>query len=164
MNKVSKPTDATELRGQSGNRAIGQKNRVGSSFREIAVWRESQSFAASVAELVDGLPQSRSSNVIGIQLLRSAGSIPANVAEGYGRYSQASYRNHLSIARGSAFESESWLDLLVRRGHVPAEEGARLIALCQTVQRMITTRMRGLGEANQSYAIREEGPAYDASI
>ena len=45
-------------------------------------------------------------------MMRSAGSVPANIAEGYGRYSQAAYRSHLSIARGSLFETQSWIDLL----------------------------------------------------
>lgn len=147
--------------GQSGNRANGQRASVGSNFREIAVWKESQAFAARVSEVIDLLPRGSSTDVIANQLMRSASSIAANVAEGYGRYSQAAYRNHLSIARGSAFESESWIDLLIQRRLIPENEGQELIAACTHVQRMITTRMRRLGEAKQTYALREEGPTYE---
>jgi len=152
---------SNEPPGQSGNRATGQGPAVGSNFREIAVWKESQAFAANVAGLVDALPRSRSADVICAQLMRAASSIAANIAEGYGRFSQAACRNHLSIARGSAFECESWVDLLVRRGHVSEEEGRKLFEACSKVQRMITTRMRGLADAKQSYALREEGPTYE---
>ncbi len=113
-----------------------------------------------MAEIVTALPRDRAAEVIGNQLLRSAGSIPANIAEGYGRFSQAAYRNHLSIARGSAFEAESWLDLLGRRNYLDAATLARLLQSCARVRSMLTTRMKGLGEAKASYA-KEESASYE---
>jgi len=82
------------------------------------LWTKAQEFASEIAEMVGTLPRDRVTDVLGNQLLRSATSIGANIAEGYGRYSQAAYRNHLSIARGSAVETESWLDLLQRRRYI----------------------------------------------
>jgi four helix bundle protein len=155
------PQSGQDSSGQSGNRAIGQGARVGSSFRSIALWKESQAFAERVAELIVHLPADAASRPIGTQLVRAAGSIPANIAEGYGRFSQPAYRNHLSIARGSAFEAESWIDLLMRRGYLPAEVAAELLAQCSNVQRMLSTRMRQLGGARQTYA-REKGDSYEA--
>src|SRR5215216_5314770 len=84
----------------------------------LALWREAQAFAERVARLVVSMRRDVAADAIARQLVRAAGSVPANIAEGYGRYSQAAYRNHLSIARGSAFEAQSWLDLLMRRGYV----------------------------------------------
>ncbi|HEX5478786.1 MAG TPA: four helix bundle protein, partial [Dehalococcoidia bacterium] len=78
------------------------------------------------------------------QVLRSATSIAANIAEGHGRFAGGAYRNHLSIARGSANETLSWLDLL-RRGHYISEEReAEACALCEEVLRMISAQMIGL--------------------
>jgi four helix bundle protein len=145
---------------QSGNRAIGQEPSSASSFRQMVLWKDAQTFAAKVAELIVALPHDRAADVIGNQLLRAAGSIPANIAEGYGRFSQAAYRSHLSIARGSAFEAESWIDLLLRRGYVSKELGDDLLKRCSYVQSLISTRMKGLGEAKASYA-REESAEYD---
>jgi len=71
-------------------------------FTKIAVWLKAQELAVDVAHIVSKLPRDRSADAIGRQLLRSAGSVPANIAEGYGRYSQAAYRSHLSIARRHA--------------------------------------------------------------
>jgi four helix bundle protein len=138
--------------------ATGQASD-GSVFRSQVLWRKAQDFAESVAELVVALKHDRATDAIGNQLMRSAGSIAANVAEGYGRFSQAAYRNHLSIARGSTFESESWLDLLVRRGYVSRERGDTLISNCHEIGRMLTTRMRSLNE-NKTYAVREEEAVY----
>ena len=143
---------------QSGNQALEHGARAVSSFRSMALWKEGQAFAEGVAALVVRLPRDGAADAIGQQLVRSAGSIPANIAEGYGRFSQAAYRNHLSIARGSAFESESWLDLLTRRGYLSQESSAELMARCSRVQRMLTVRMRELSGGRASYAREEQEP------
>ena len=42
------------------------------------------------------------------QLVRSAGSISANIEEGYGRGTAPEFINRLRIARGEAYESRGW--------------------------------------------------------
>jgi four helix bundle protein len=106
------------------------------------------------------MPRDRASDVVAHQLLRAVTSIAANIAEGYGRYSRASYRNHLSIARGSAFEVESWLDLVQRRGWVAPETAHSLLSGCVEVQKLLTLRMKSLEEAT-AHAVREEESAYE---
>src|SRR4051794_20090988 len=115
---------------QMGNLANGQRATSAGSFRTQLHWQKAQSFAAEIAALVVRLPRNRATDAISNQLMRSAGSVAANIAEGYGRYSQAAYRNHLSIARGSAFESESWLDLLIRGGYLAPPESDQLLQAC----------------------------------
>src|SRR3954447_17402508 len=129
---------------QMGNLANGQRATNAGSFRTQLHWQKAQAFASEVTALVVRLPRNRATDAISNQLMRSAGSIAANVAEGYGRFSQAAYRSHLSIARGSTFESESWVDLLVRRGYLTSERGETLIANCHEIGRMLTTKMRSL--------------------
>jgi four helix bundle protein len=46
---------------------------------------------------------------VGVQLIRAADSIGANIAEAYGRWSFVDRRRLLFIARGSACELEHWL-------------------------------------------------------
>jgi len=121
-------------------------------FRNLVVWQKSQEFAVAIISLVRRLNRDRSASVIGNQLVRSAGSVPANIAEGFGRFSTAAYRNHLSIARGSLFESESWLDLLARTGRLTPGELDELQAKCDELARMLTSLMRSVGSVNKTYA------------
>jgi four helix bundle protein len=138
---------------------LGQKE----DFTRMALWQQAQDLAAQVAALVSRLPRDRTAEIIGGQLMRSAGSVPANIAEGYGRYSQPAYRNHLSIARGSVFESISWLDLLCRCGHISQDEKSRLVTYCQTVGKLLTLRMKSSSDSKLSYA-RDEGPIYEVDL
>ena len=137
---------------QTGRRADGQ-GAIG--IRRQMLWTKAQEFASEVAEMVVSLPRDRATDVLCNQLLRSATSISANIAEGYGRFSQAAYRNHLSIARGSAVESESWLDLLQRRDYITNERCEAMIAKCDELQRLLTLRMKSLTDG-KTYALREE--------
>jgi four helix bundle protein len=52
---------------------------------------------------------------IGSQVIRSADSISANIAEGFGRYGMADRRKFYIYARGSFEETKSWLRKLIRR-------------------------------------------------
>ena len=46
---------------------------------------------------------------IGYQLVRSIDSIAANISEGYGRYFYKEQRQFCFYARGSLYESRTWL-------------------------------------------------------
>ncbi len=76
--------------------------------------------AELVYRLTDGLPDSERFGMAS-QLRRAAISIPANVAEGNGRMHRREYLHHLSIARGSAHEVATLVELSHRLGWVPAE-------------------------------------------
>ena len=133
------------------------------SFKNLEVWKAAQQFAAvDVSRLVDDLPNTRSADVIGRQLLRSATSVGANIAEGHARYTFGAYRNHLSIAKGSAAESEHWVDLLVRRGLITEESGQRLGQTCMMLMGVLTRRILALQQQEKSSGprIREDGPVY----
>lgn len=122
----------------------------------MVVWQKSQDLAAKIAEIVARLPRNLAADVIGNQVLRSAGSVPAKIAGGDGRYSAAAYLEHLSIARGSLFETQSWLDLLHRTDFIDDDARTSLVQECQSVDELLTLSMKSLADADPAYA-REEG-------
>ncbi len=123
----------------------------GYGFRGLKVRELAQELAVAVIREVAALPRpSGSAQVIGRQLVASAASIGANIAEGHGRYSKAAYRNHLSIARGSLAETESWLDLLGRIDLVSQGRLNELNSRCEGLNRMISAVMKGLERSNSA--------------
>jgi four helix bundle protein len=80
---------------------------------------------------------------VAIQVRKCALSVPANIAEGNGRFSRPDYLRHLSIANGSLRELESHL-YFVRRmyGTSPSLERALEIAL--HVVRLLAGLVRSL--------------------
>lgn len=59
-------------------------------------------------------------NTIGFQLQRAVDSISANISEGYGRYHFKDQRRFCYIARGSLYESKTWLTKAQCR--IPADD------------------------------------------
>ena len=89
------------------------------------------------------LPSNRVTWVIADQLLRSAGSISANIAEGFNAPTTKEYLRYLDTAKRSAHESENWLykprDLRLLNGVIPER-----LSLCDEVVRMLGGLSRSL--------------------
>ena len=85
------------------------------SYRDLRVWQKGMDLAAEVYRLSRSWPKEELYGLTS-QVRRSAASVPANIAEGYGRQSPASYGQFLKIARGSLKELETHLVLAERVG------------------------------------------------
>ncbi len=59
---------------------------------------------------------------VGHQVIRSADSISANLAEGFGRYSSKDRAKFYLYSRGSFEETKSWLRKLIRRKIITDEQ------------------------------------------
>jgi len=59
---------------------------------------------------------------IGYQVIRSADSIAANIAEGYGRFTPADRKRFYIYSRGSFEETKASLRKLIRRNIIQKEE------------------------------------------
>lgn len=62
---------------------------------------------------------------IGYQIIKSSDSIPANISEGYGRYTPADRKLFYRYARGSFEETKAWLRKLIRRKIIKKSEVIR---------------------------------------
>jgi four helix bundle protein len=133
------------------------------TFRNLELWKAAQQFAVDVSRLADGLPGKRSADISAQQLIRAATSIPANIAEGHGRYTLGAYRNHLSIAKGSASECEAWLDLLAQLGHIPVDTAGTLEQRCVRLIAALARRITALETQERERRIREDASPYDTS-
>ena len=78
-------------------------------------------------------------------LLRSATSIPSNIAEGCGRHSDTELARFLTIAAGSASETEYQLLLAHDLGYLEPHDHEQLSTKVNEVKRMLTTFIQKLG-------------------
>jgi four helix bundle protein len=77
---------------------------------------------------------------MGIQMVRAADSIGANIAEAQGRWHRQEQRRFLYIARGSLYELEHWVELAQERGLLPAEASTAISELARTLNGLIKNR------------------------
>jgi four helix bundle protein len=141
----------------------GGASKTKYSYRNLRLWQRAQELAVDIVELVDALPTRRSVDSIARQIVRSVTSIGANIAEGHGRFTTPAYRNHLSIAKGSACETDSWLDLLRRLNLISAEQEGPLHRKCDALIGAITGRINDLERTGQS-AVREHDIEYSVNL
>jgi four helix bundle protein len=78
------------------------------------------------------------------QMVRAAASVPANIAEGYGRDSTGSYLQFLKIARGSLKELETHLLLGQRVGALPSAKTDKILPKLDSVGRMLNGLIRAV--------------------
>jgi four helix bundle protein len=133
--------------------------------RNLIVWQRAQELAHQIIKLTHRLPQNWANAVLARQIISSATSVGANIAEGHGRFKPGAHGNHLSIAKGSAAETDSWLDTLCREGYLSREDEAPLHKECLEIMAMLTSKIQQLErlEKDSSTKIREEKSLYDIS-
>ncbi|MBD6620476.1 four helix bundle protein [Komarekiella sp. 'clone 1'] len=78
------------------------------------------------------------------QIRRSAVSIPANIAEGYGRKTRGEYIQFLYIAQGSLKELETHLLLVIRVELDSPETISTVLKQCESVSKLLLFLIRSL--------------------
>jgi four helix bundle protein len=80
------------------------------SFRDLVVWQKAHEFVLAVYRLTESFPD-REKFGLSHQMRRAAVSIPANIAEGFGKRSRAEKARFLNIAEGPLEECRYYLIL-----------------------------------------------------
>jgi four helix bundle protein len=78
------------------------------NYKELDVWKKSVALTTEIYRLTGGFPVAERYGLTS-QIRRAATSVPANIAEGWGRGSRGEYIQFLTIARGSLMELETHL-------------------------------------------------------
>lgn len=83
--------------------------------------RRTKQFGLRVIRLVESLPQNRTAEVIGRQLLRSGTSVGANYRAACRAKSRADFISKMGTVEEEADESLYWMELLIEAGIVKPE-------------------------------------------
>lgn len=116
-------------------------------FEELRVYQLAEKLADDIWNVVrnwDGLAR----DTIGKQVIRSADSIGANIAEGSGRGTYQDNRRFVRIARGSLYETRHWLRRAFRRQLLQPEQIANLKSLIDELAPKLNAYLRSIGPTN----------------
>jgi four helix bundle protein len=113
------------------------------NFRELKVWEKGHELTLSIYKATVGFPTEERYGLTS-QIRRSSMSIPANIAEGCGRGSDAELARFLHIAAGSASELEYHLLLANQLDLLGAPDHKRLTKKVTEVKRMLTSFIKKL--------------------
>ena len=80
------------------------------------------------------------------QIRRAASSVPANIAEGYGRGTRNEYMHFLRVAQGSLKELETHLLLSERIGLAPSHQIEPLLTCAERTGKMLRLLLRALAQ------------------
>jgi len=88
------------------------------AYENLDVWHKAVDFSVSVINLVDSLDTSRKHFRLLEQIEASSTSISTNIAEGKGRFSKKEFVHYCYIARGSLYETITFLEIFKRVGWI----------------------------------------------
>jgi four helix bundle protein len=108
-----------------------------SSYRELRVWQTGMELTRQVYQLTHSFPNHEMYGLRS-QMQRAAVSIPANIAEGHARDSTKELLHHISIARGSLAELETFLILAQQLDYCEQDSTQGLLQTCDEESRMLS--------------------------
>ncbi|TSD62656.1 four helix bundle protein [Inquilinus sp. KBS0705] len=85
-------------------------------------------------------------DTIGKQIVRSADSIGANIAEGYGRYHYKENRNFCYFSRGSILETKGWLKKAKTRNLISEVQFNLLFEKLQSIHLKLNAYLKFIGK------------------
>jgi len=114
------------------------------SFEELRVYQRAEELADFVWDIVLAW-QMVAKDTIGKQMIRSADSIGANIAEGHGRGSYVDNRRFVRIARGSLYETRHWLRRAYRRKLLTDDEIQKLKGIIENLGPQLNAYLKSIG-------------------
>jgi len=114
------------------------------SFEDLDVYRLAENLGDRVWDIVTTWPDFPR-NSLGYQFVKSADSIGANLAEGFGRFHFAENRQFARISRGSLYDARHWLRRAWRRDLLKEEEIKKLQSLLDELAPRLNAYIRSIG-------------------
>ncbi|MCW5959977.1 MAG: four helix bundle protein [Pyrinomonadaceae bacterium] len=98
------------------------------NFENLEIYKLSEILADEVWNIVSDW-KNLAQDTVGKQIIRSADSIGANIAEGSGRGTAQDNRRFLRMARGSLYETRHWLRRAYKRNLISSESTEKILPI-----------------------------------
>lgn len=127
-------------------------------LESLVVWQKSLQFALYISrQIIPKLPECEK-YALTSQLRRSCQSIPANIAEGYGRFYYQEGIRFAYIARGSLQETRSHLTFAQEMGYISVDDFVNIKIFIEELQKLtngyinyLKRTKQGIGEPGTHY-------------
>jgi four helix bundle protein len=116
-----------------------------SSYQQLEVWQKSMGLVTEIYQISAIFPKTE---IFGLtsQMRRAAVSVPANIAEGWGRKLTKEFMQFLRIARGSLLEIETHLIISRNLDYIDVEKVQVLLSLTTEISKMLNGMIISLGK------------------
>ena len=116
-------------------------------FEDLEIYQLAEKLANLIWKIVKTW-DNFAKDTVGKQIIRSADSICANIAEGRGRYSDQENRRFIKIARGSLYETISWLRLAYARQLLQNEDVTTFKPILDQLLPKLNAYLKSIGNRN----------------
>lgn len=117
------------------------------NFENLRVYQLAELLADLIWKAV-GTWNSFDRNTVGIQIVRAADSVGANIAEGCGRFGIADNKRFAYIARGSLNETKHWLRRAYLRKLLSGDDVAALRQVLDELAPKLNAYINSISKAN----------------
>lgn len=121
------------------------------SFQELRVDKLSERLADEMWQTVKTW-EPFAKDTIGKQIVRSAYSVGANIAEGVGRGSYQDNRRFVKIARGSLYETQHWLRRAYTRNLLTVQQVNTFTAIINDLAPQLNSYLQSIGSSPKNDA------------
>ncbi len=121
----------------------------------LDIWQKAVDFAVDVCKNVIPCFPAEEKWALSSQLRRSVQSIPANIAEGYGRYPFQESIHFCYIARGSVAESKTHLVMTQRLGDIDEAFFQSYLQRLIELGKMLQGYIKHLYRQNNRYSVKK---------
>jgi len=113
------------------------------TFRDLVAWQKAVDLTQLVYRATRTFPSHEKFGLVS-QMRRAAVSVPANIAEGYGRGRRLEYIRYVEVARGSLFELQTHAEVARRQGWLAVPVLHEFNQLAEEVDRILSGLLRSL--------------------
>lgn len=120
---------------------------MATDYKELRVWQDAMALVRETYRVTSSFPKCELFGLVS-QMRRAAVSVPSNIAEGRGRYSQREFAQFLYRARGSLLELETQILISRDLGHIDETGCDQLRKLIGRLARTLNGLINRVQEAN----------------
>jgi four helix bundle protein len=119
------------------------ENKKIESYKDLIVWQKGIELVNEIYVLTKMFPKEEMFGLTN-QMRRAAVSIPANIAEGWGRNSTKSYIQFVRISRGSLYEIETMMVIAKNQNYINEEQKSSTSSRIDELGKMLNKLLQKL--------------------